>query len=253
MAFFTVRSLEVFQVETERRIAEMEQVHLLAADRERIGRDLHDGIIQNIYAAGLGLEQAHHLVFEDPRRSQRQIQSVMSALNRTIEDIRRYIFDLRTAEQTRELERVLEDLVHDLQLDTLLEINLEVTGQRCCWLESERIGHITQIAREALSNVVQHAGATHVDVSLSYQGQATCLSVTDNGRGVSVESLTNNGHNGQGIANMQARAGLLGGTLDLVSEPGQGFRLTLTVPCGNHGAEVSTAAAAGSEGEPQWL
>jgi len=253
MAFFTVRSLEVFQVETERRIAEMEQTHLLAADRERIGRELHDGIIQNIYAAGLGLEQAHHLVLEDPSSSQRQIQVVMRALNRTIEDIRRYIFDLHTAEQTRELERVLEDLVRDLQLDTLLEVNLEVTGQRCCWLELEQIAQITQIAREALSNVVQHAGATRVDVNLSYQGQATCLTVADNGRGVSIESLNENGHHGQGITNMQARADLLGGTLDLMSAPEQGFRLILTVPCGSHRAEAAEAAAAGVEVEPQWL
>ena len=66
MAFFVVRSLEVFQVETDRRIAEMEQAQLLAADRERIGRELHDGIIQNIYAAGLSLEEARYLVVEDP-------------------------------------------------------------------------------------------------------------------------------------------------------------------------------------------
>jgi signal transduction histidine kinase len=252
MAFFTVRSLEVFRVEMERRIAEMEQAHLLAADRERIGRDLHDGIVQKIYAAGLGLEQAHHLVFEDPSRSQRQIQTVMSALNRTIQDIRHYIFDLRTAEQTRELERVLEDLVYDLQLDTLLEINLEVKGQRCCWLESDQIAHITQIAREALSNVVQHADATHVDVSLAYLGHATCLTVSDNGQGVNVESLSDNGYQGQGIANMQTRARLLGGGLELESQPGQGFRLVLTVPCTAHDAEI-TRVAAETEGEPQWL
>ena len=234
MAFFVVRSLEVFQVETEQRIADMEQIQLLAADRERIGRELHDGIIQNIYAAGLGLEQAHHLVAEDPVRSQHQIRGVMDALNQAIGDIRRYIFDLRTAEQTRELERVLEDLVHALQLDTLLEVNLEVVGQRCCWLDSDRISHITQIAREALSNVVQHAGATRVNVNLAYLGDQTRLTVTDNGQGADPAFLSKNGHEGQGITNMQARASLLGGVLDLDSQPGQGFRLTLTVPCGHH-------------------
>jgi signal transduction histidine kinase len=234
MAFFVVRSLEVFQVETERRIAQMEHAQLLATDRERIGRELHDGIIQNIYAAGLGLEQAHHLVAEDPPRSQHQIEMVMEALNRAIEDIRRYIFDLRTAEQTRELERVLENLVHGLQLDTLLEVNLEVTGQRCCWLDSDRIGHVTQIAREALSNVVQHAGATRVDVNLAYLGHTTLLTVTDNGQGADLAVLSNNGHEGQGIANMQTRANMLGGVLDLDSQPGQGFRLSLAIPCGIH-------------------
>ncbi len=247
MALFVVRSLEVFQVETEQRIAEMEHVQLLAADRERIGRELHDGIIQNIYAAGLGLEQARHLVAEDPARSQQQIQMVMDALNQAIGDIRRYIFDLRTAEQTRELERVLENLVHALQLDTLLEVNLEVAGERCCWLDSDRISHITQIAREALSNVVQHAGATQVNVKLAYLGDQTRLTVTDNGQGADSALLSKNGHQGQGIVNMQARASLLGGALELDSQPGQGFRLSLTVPCGHHHDGVQ------AEAEAEWL
>jgi signal transduction histidine kinase len=247
MAFFVVRSLEVFQVETERRIEEMEHAQLLATDRERIGRELHDGIIQNIYAAGLGLEQARHLVAEDPPRSQQQIQTVMEALNHAIEDIRRYIFDLRTAEQTRELERVLEDLVHGLQLDTLLEVNLEVTGQRCCWLDSDRIGHITQIAREALSNAVQHAGATRVDVNLAYLGHTTLLTVTDNGQGANPAFLSKNDHHGQGIDNMLARASMLGGVLDLDSQPGQGFRLSLAIPCGTQHDEIDANVKAVTE------
>jgi signal transduction histidine kinase len=247
MAFFVLRSLEVFQVETEQRIEEMEHAQLLAADRERIGRELHDGIIQNIYAAGLGLEQAHHLVVEDPPRSQLQIKMVMEALNLAIEDIRRYIFDLRRAEQNRELERVLEDLVRALQLDTFLDVKLEVKGQRCCWLDSDRISNITQIAREALSNVVQHAGATQVNVNLAYLGHTTLLTVTDDGEGADLAILSKNGHHGQGIANMVARAKMLGGVLDLDSQPGEGFRLSLAIPCGTHSEELDAEAEAVAE------
>ncbi|HSR33870.1 MAG TPA: ATP-binding protein [Anaerolineae bacterium] len=231
MAFFVVRSLEVFQVESDRRIAEMEQANVLAADRERIGRELHDGIVQNIYAAGLGLEEARHLVIEDPGKAQGQIRAVMDALNRTIHDIRRYIFDLRVAEQNRELEVVLEDLVQDLRLDTLLDVHLEVTGQRCCSLDSAQVAHVTQVAREALSNVVQHASATQVTVNLSYLSGATRLAVTDNGIGIAPDALTDNGYQGQGMANMRDRARLLGGKFAMDSEPGRGLRLELTIPC----------------------
>jgi signal transduction histidine kinase len=234
MAFFVVRSLEIFQVETDRRIAEMERAQVLATDRERIGRELHDGIIQNIYAAGLSLEDTRHLVTEDPPAAQQRIKGVMDALNRTIDDIRRYIFDLRLAEQTRELETVLENLVHDLRLDTMLEVDLEVTGQRCCWMNPQQVAHITQIAREALSNVVQHAEASHVTVNLAYLGVATRLTVTDDGRGVALASLSDNDRQGHGMANMQQRAHMLGGTLDLQSQPGQGFRLTLFIPCSDN-------------------
>jgi signal transduction histidine kinase len=236
MAFFVMRSLEVFQVETERRIAQMEQAQLLAADRERIGRDLHDGIIQNIYAAGLGLEDAHHLIAENPVQAQQQIWFVMRSLNRTIDDIRSYVFDLRTAQQTHELEAILEGLVHDLRLDTFLEVDLEVAGQRCCRLDAEQVAHVTQIAREALSNVVQHAGANRVTVSLSYLDDSTRLDVTDDGKGMNIKSLHQASRRGHGIANMRERARLLGGELDLESEPNQGLRLSLSIPCsGDHG------------------
>jgi signal transduction histidine kinase len=233
IAVFVVRSLDVFQVETDRRLAAMEQIHLLASDRERIGRELHDGIIQNIYAAGLSLEDSQHLVVENPSLAQQRIRSVMDILSRTIQDIRRYIFDLRTAEQSRELEAVLEDLVQDMRLDTFLEIDLNVEGQRCCWMSPQHLAHVTQIAREALSNVVQHADASQVAVNLAYQGETTSLTIADDGNGMGPYFLLEGSHHGQGIANMRARARLLGGEIVLESRPGHGLQLILTIPCGD--------------------
>jgi signal transduction histidine kinase len=203
------------------------------ADRVRIGRDLHDGIIQSIYGAGLGLEVAYQTVAESPEWSQQQIRGVMVALNRTIDDIRRYIFDLRTADQARELEKTLAGLVQELRLDTLLEVDLEVVGQRCCALDSARVEQITQIAREALSNVVQHSGATQVTLRLTYDGDLTRLTVADNGCGLDLSLLPRPGRNGHGLANMQARAEMLGGDLQLASHPGAGLCLSLSVPCGD--------------------
>jgi signal transduction histidine kinase len=231
MAFFVTRSLDIFRVETDRRIAEMEQAQLLAADRDRIGRELHDGIIQNIYAVGLGLEDTQHLVTESPGQAKDRIRASMDALNRVIQDIRHYIFDLRSAEQGRELEIMLGGLVRDLRLDTLLEVDLEVVGQRCCWLDDDQVAHVTQIAREALSNVVKHAQASRVTVTLSYHGHTTCLTVADDGKGMDSAVLAGDGLRGQGIANMQVRARMLGGELVLTNTPGQGQRLELSIPC----------------------
>jgi signal transduction histidine kinase len=241
MAFCVVRSLEVFQVETELRLSEMEQAQLLAADRERIGRELHDGIIQNIYAVGLGLEDVRYLVVEDPPLAQKRLGMLMTSLNMTVDDIRRYIFDLRAAEQTREMEKVLENLVEGLRLDTFLEVDLEVVGQRCCWMDADRLAHMTQIAREALSNVVQHADANHVTVRLTYLGEFTQLAVEDDGRGLAATASARHSGQGQGIANMRERARMLGGDLAIESEPGHGSRLVLTIPCGdNKGEPVET-------------
>lgn len=235
MAVFVTRSLEVFQVETARLIEEMERSHLLTADRERIGRELHDGIIQNIYAAGLGLEDALHLVTENFDLARQQIRGVMNGLNQTIRDIRHYIFDLQAAEQTRELEAVLKNLVYDLRLDTLLEVDLEVVGQCCCHLNPQLMAHMTQIAREALSNVVQHAQASHVVVSLHYEGEQMRLVVTDDGVGMSSTAAEGKSPKGHGIPNMQARAQLMGSELTLQSVPGQGTRVEVTVACGTEG------------------
>jgi signal transduction histidine kinase len=248
MAVFVVRSLEIFHLETDSRIAAMEQARLLAEDHERIGRELHDGIIQEIYATGLSLEVARQTVPEQPAQAQARIQSAMQALNTTVEDIRRYIFDLRAAEQSHKLESILEDLVREVRLDTMVEASLEVVGQRCCILSPAQSSDLAQIAREALSNTVQHAQAAHVTVSLSYMGTETRLAVADDGKGVDLASLENGNNAGQGLANMRARARLLGGTLEIDSESGHGFRLVATIPCGGN-------CAAGTQPDPAvvWL
>ena len=129
MAFCIVRSSEVFEVETDRLIADMERARVLAADRERIGRELHDGIIQSIYAAGLGLDDVLHTAPAISNQTQGKIRAVMAALNNIIQDIRSYIFDLRPPENECELEAVLAELVRELHLDTLLEADLRVNGQ----------------------------------------------------------------------------------------------------------------------------
>ncbi|HNS52483.1 MAG TPA: sensor histidine kinase [Anaerolineae bacterium] len=234
MAVFMVRSLDIFRVETDSKLAAMEHARLLAEDRERIGRELHDGIIQKIYATGLSLEVAQAMVEEQPVLAQARIQAAMQSLTGTVEDIRRYIFNLHAAEQSRELEVLLENLIREIRLDTMVEANLEVVGQRCCVLGTESATHVAQIAREALSNVVQHAGATEATVRLSYLGDRTELAITDNGKGLDPATADNGNGTGRGLANIRARARLLGGSLSVETAPGQGLRLTVTFPCGGN-------------------
>ena len=107
----------------------------------------------------------------------------------------------------------------------------ELERWRCCWMNPRQVGHITQIAREALSNVIQHAAASRVTLQLSYLGDHTRLAVNDNGSGVDWDALNQSAHQQQGIANMEARARMLGGELDFNNVPGGGLELVLTVPC----------------------
>jgi signal transduction histidine kinase len=231
MAFCIIRSLEVFQTEMDGLIAAMEREQLVMADRERIGRELHDGIIQSIYATGLALEDAFHLVQEDPPRAQERIQSAMTSLDRVIGDIRDYIFELRNTERSRELENELQSLVHDIRVDTLLEAEFRVEGRRCCVPSADITAQITQIAREALSNVVQHAQAEHVVLSLHYMGDHVQLVVADDGVGLKKCQPSMDGRNGQGLANMRERARLMGGRCEFVCPPEGGLTVIATVPC----------------------
>lgn len=226
-AYGLVRMLNVVQWEVERWIEGVEHSMALAADRERIGRELHDGIIQSIYAAGLMLEGVRQLIHEDPAGAERQLGRAMVSLNQTIQDIRRYIFDLRGgAGPDTDLVTGLEELLRDFRVNTLLETELIVTGEDAHPLGVERRRHIFQIAREALSNVARHAQARRVVVRLSYEPERLQLQIADDGVGLAVIPTAH----GQGLHNVRERARLLEGTLDIESAPGQGVTLTLTVP-----------------------
>lgn len=230
IAFFVVRSLEVFEAETEHLIADMERRQLIAADRERIGRELHDGIIQSIFSAGLMLEDASHLVHDEPGLARDRIRTVMGTLDQSITDIRSYVYDLQSAAPPRELRTILRKLVDDLRLDTLLEVNLQMTEHCHKQLTPQQTAHLTQIAREALSNIVQHADAHHVAITLSCTDDNVRLTVADDGRGLDSTRQIHPGHEGHGIGNMQTRAQLLGGQFAMESTPGHGVQLTVVAP-----------------------
>jgi len=123
----------------------------------------------------------------------------MASLDRIIGDIRDYIFDLRSAERSLELENELQALIRDIQVDTLLEAEFRVEGPRCCTLPADVKAQFTQIAREALSNVVQHAQAGHVVLGLRYGGDHLQLRVADDGLGLKEFRPSKDDRNGEGL------------------------------------------------------
>ncbi|MCS7177975.1 MAG: sensor histidine kinase [Anaerolineae bacterium] len=221
-----IGTLHTVQTRVEEWVEEVRQAQALAADRERISRELHDGIIQSIYAAGLMLEGVRAAIPEDPAAAQAQLDRVLRSLNQTIQDIRRYIFDLRGGFPQTDLVSGLEELLRDFRINTLLETRLTVSGEERERLSAEQRQHILQIAREALSNVARHAHARRVDVRLTYDTRTLQLRIADDGVGLAMTPTPT----GQGMRNIRERARLLDGTLDIDSAPGQGVTITLTVP-----------------------
>lgn len=226
ITFGVVRAVAVVLKEIELWLENVEQMQALADERERIGRDLHDGIIQSIYASGLILEGARQVVMDKPEQAREQLTVAIGNLNDTIQDIRRYIFDLRGEMPQEDLETGLREMLHDFHVNTLLKTELTVRGRDSKRLDAERRQHVFQITREALTNVARHAYAQGVAIRLNYGSDALRLRVTDDGVGLaSVPS-----GDGNGLRNMRERTRLLNGTLNIDTSPGAGLTLELTVP-----------------------
>jgi len=199
-------------------------------ERERIGMDLHDGIIQSIYGVGLSLENARLLLRENPRGTEERLGKAIEDLNHTIRDIRNYILDLRPRQLHGEsLLEGLERLVAEFRQNTKLEISL--AGPKSEFLDelpqanAKALFHICQ---EALANVAKHAGASKVAIDLWATPDRVLLEVNDNGRGF--ERDTVNKTVGHGLANMQTRVASVSGDLEITSVPGEGTTILAWVP-----------------------
>jgi signal transduction histidine kinase len=220
-------ALGMVSSEVEMWLEGMERIQALDRERERIGRELHDGTIQSIYAAGLMLEGARYSIATEPEAARAQLTRAIESLNRTIQDIRRYIFDLRGEMPDDDLETGLRKLLKDFRINTLLETELVVEGESVRMLRAERRQHIFQIVREALTNAARHARARRVKVHLRFDTRELRLSVSDDGVGLPALPID---EKGQGLRNIRERTRLLDGELEMHTAPGEGVTLMVTVP-----------------------
>lgn len=233
IAVAIILALDLFEQETDRALADARRRELLARERERIGRDLHDGIIQSIYAAGLHLEEASASLEPGAEEPRSRIRTVLGELERISGDIRRTIFDLRSSSlETVDAEEIVRSVADELRANTLVELDLAVSGAWVPVLDPEQAEELRQVAHEAFSNVLRHAGARRVTVRLACDRHRLSLEITDDGAGFEVADAEARMRTGraQGLANMRRRAQLLRGTLRLSSEPGRGTTLSLTMP-----------------------
>lgn len=196
-------------------------------ERQRIGMDLHDGVIQSIFAVGLSLEHIAQILEEDPQQARQRIQRAISDLNKTIRDLRTYILDLRPRQLVGEgLMQGLQRLVAEYRVNTLSEATLQ--GPAELELSPQKSLALFHICQEALANAAKHARASLVTVSVWQTEERVILEVQDNGRGFYPERtglLI-----GHGLANMQTRARMVGGEVEITSVPGEGTTVLAWVP-----------------------
>lgn len=217
-----------------RRLAEEDarlKQQLLAQSLEekiRLGRDLHDGIIQSLYAVGLTLESVRALVKSDPAEAERRLEQIRISLNNAIRDVRAYISGLTPANLQRSgLARAIGGLLEELGAGRETRFELNIDEEAAARLSPDQSLETLQIVREAASNALRHGGASQIIVRVHRNDREICLLVQDNGGGFDASSRRDGGH---GLGNMQARAERLGASLRVTSRPGEGARVIAILP-----------------------
>jgi signal transduction histidine kinase len=193
-------------------------------ERERIGRELHDGVIQSLFSVGMGL-QATASRSRDPEVESR-VEAAVAEIDRAIRDLRNYIFGLRPGILAdRQLEQALEDLARDFEEKSGVTTVTEIDGTLAAEL-APRATDLVQLTREALSNVGKHAQATTCRVSLRRDDDQAILEIDDDGRGFDQAAP----HTGLGLRNLKDRALAIGGRVTVESKAGEGTTVQFAVP-----------------------
>jgi signal transduction histidine kinase len=195
-------------------------------DRERIARDLHDTVIQRLFATGLSLQGTSRIIGTDPNTASQRVEAAIDELDETVKQIRTAIFDLDTPiAGTDGLRGKLLEIVRGAVTTLGFEPRILLDGPLDTAVSDQVGTELLATMREALTNVARHAQATHVDVGVVVGDGGLTLTVNDDGRGL--EGQTGAGH---GLSNMARRAEKLGGDFELEARRPHGTQLTWRVP-----------------------
>lgn len=193
----------------------------LVEDRERIARDLHDAVIQDLFAVGITLQGLSAGIEDDTVRE--RMDEAIDRIDQAIGSLRTFIFDLRSltsGDPVRAIRRMAERLASPHGIDVVVDAGDLGT------ISPERLDDVLLIVREAVSNAVRHADPKTVTVTASRDGGELAVSVEDDGSGFDTATRGR----GMGLSNMVARATRTGGHAEVDSHPGVGTRVALRLP-----------------------
>ncbi|MBI3357143.1 MAG: PAS domain S-box protein [Nitrospirae bacterium] len=201
---------------------------LATEEREQLSRDLHDNLLQSIYAVGMQLEAGKLAMGKSLRKSKSHMIQAIDQLNHLILDVRQFITLLKQRSAAKlDFGQALRQLVVSLSATGPAAPELEIKDHVLSFITPAQGEQLLNIAREALSNSTRHAQATHRSVRLSHTGNSIRLAIWDDGIGFASERRRHRGH---GLANMAARAKKILARFTLASAPGKGTCVTVEVP-----------------------
>ena len=199
-------------------------------ERERIGMDLHDGVIQSLYSLGLTLDYVKAILDEDSVESMEKLNFATDGINSTIVDIRTYISDLRPRQMQENLsfKENLEVLLQEFRNNSQISADIQDDIEGQLELNYHNTLTLFRIVQESLSNTARHSKAQNAELRLWEEESQIYLEIIDNGEGFNTDKTeTNLGH---GLANMQRRIRKAGGGIQIDSSPGNGTKVIAWVP-----------------------
>jgi signal transduction histidine kinase len=222
LAAFAASSIE------SARLAEQSHYVLLASERNRIAREMHDGVVQSLFSISLGLEVCKKLVVRDPQEVAARLENLQENLNASMTDLRRLIYDLRPAQLSQMgLAGAIEYWIREITAGESVHGSLAVEGELPDLLPQTE-ACLYRVAKEAVSNVIKHAYARHFEVRMVGGRDAVSLTVEDDGCGFDAgEVVVGHKTNGLGLRSIRERVDKENGYLTIESEPGRGTRINV--------------------------
>ncbi|MGE5590730.1 MAG: sensor histidine kinase [Bacillota bacterium] len=239
-AYYTSLLMGIFRIETTRRLTTAEQEKAVYQDRERIARDLHDGVLQTLYGVGLGLRWIRDRLPQGSEELQPKLDDLAAQLGGAVQDLRHSILGLREksvpmADLRSSFREVAEQVARLAHLTVHLEtegLDPDNNGERL--VPAAYRDHLLALLREGLSNAARHSGTDAVQVMLALEDDTLIVRVVDQGAGFDPTAVLHGEGVGpevhHGLRNMRARTEQLGGSFRVDSEPGKGTRLLFQIP-----------------------
>jgi len=215
------------------RLAEEGRYAMLAGERERIAREMHDGISQSLFSVSLGLELAKKQVLKDPALAVRTLEDLERQLSVSSSELRRLIYDLRPMKlQELGLVGSVTTWITEATRGTRMRGTVEVVGRQYPLRPSQE-SCLYRVAKEAISNAVRHSGGTQFTVRIMYGEAAVVLTVSDDGNGLTEgETRKRLEGTGAGLRNMHERVEAEDGRMTVTSAPGSGTEVQVELPIG---------------------
>jgi signal transduction histidine kinase len=202
------RILEIFDFETDTMIKNMEEAQVIANERESVARDLHDGVLQQVYASGL---LAQSLLKHVPQENRTEVDQLISTINQAIDQLRGFLPQQKADYSSVDLVSALLPKIEEAR--QYVQIETDWNPQLLPSLSVEQTRHISAFLSEALSNAIRHSRTERIKISISCMDQKLKLQVQDYGTGISPSA-----EQGHGLKNMRDRARLLGADFSIESE-----------------------------------